>query len=79
MEVCCSFDSIMGKMGLFNKQNVVNYLGLMLTQYKNSRWLDMYAGLRCSLHLICVNGYPLCNILQILMLGVMRRLEIFVY
>jgi len=53
MEVCCSVDSITG---LFSKQNVVNHLGLILTQYKNSRWLDMYADLRCSVHLICVNA-----------------------
>lgn len=56
MEVSCSLDSITGKMGLFSKQNVVNHLGLILTQYKNFRWLDMYAGLRCSMHLICVNA-----------------------
>jgi hypothetical protein len=30
--------------------------GLVLTQYQNSWWLDMYTGLRCWMHLICVNA-----------------------
>jgi hypothetical protein len=30
--------------------------GLIFTQYQNSRWLDMYTGLRCWMHFIYVNA-----------------------
>jgi hypothetical protein len=79
MDVCCSFDSITGKIGLFSKQNVVNHLGVNIDpilEFQVARHVCRFKVLNALGMCECC---PLCNILQILMCGVMRQLEIFVY
>jgi len=66
-------------MGLFSKQNVVNHLGVNInpvSEFQVTRHVCRFKVLNA---LDVCECYPLCNILQILMRGVMRRLAIFVY
>lgn len=50
--------------------------GLVLIQYQNSSWLDMFGGSRCWIHWILYEYCPVCNIDQTLMHRVLRWLEI---